>query len=354
MIAHSPHPEVLRAAQCDAAGQFDEAINCLARGARGGDPRCLHLLGLRLATGDRAPLLVAEGLALLAEALEKGEGEAGARAAAILALGANLPAPDWPAALERLTQAALHGHAPARRQLLALAEDRELAQRAAISPAADWRAMAASVDLAAWRRAPAAQVLSADPRVSVFTGLVRPELCAFFISMATGRLVPAKVYDPVNRRDIVVAHRSNTQASYSLQDVELAHVLLQARMAAACGVPARHMEGPSVLHYAPGEQIANHYDFVDPDSVADYAAEIARNGQRMITFLVYLNEGYQDGETDFPTLRIRYRGRTGDGIYFVNSLADHSPDLRMLHAGRPPVGGEKWLITQFVRSRPMR
>jgi len=41
-------------------------------------------------------------------------------------------------------------------------------------------------------------------------------------------------------------------------------------------------------------------------------------------------------------------------VYFVNALKDHSPDLRMLHAGRPPVSGEKWIVTQFVRSRPTR
>jgi hypothetical protein len=114
------------------------------------------------------------------------------------------------------------------------------------------------------------------------------------------------------------------------------------------------MEAPAVLHYAPGQQIANHYDFVDPDSTADYAGEIARNGQRMITFLVYLNDDYDGGETDFPRLGIHYKGRTGDGLFFVNTLPDQAPDRRTLHAGRPPLKGEKWLVTQFVRSRPTR
>lgn len=354
MNARVQHPEAVRAAAYDAAGNFDEAINCLARGTRTGDTTCTRLLGLRLATGDRAPLLAAQGIDLLAEALAQGDGEAGARGAALLALGANLPAADWARALAWLVQAAQLGHAQSRQQLRALAQEPALVLRAAEGKFADWRALAASIDLASWHRAPAAQVLSAEPRVSTYPSMIRVELCRFFISLAPGRLEPAKVYDPVSRHDIVVAHRNNTQASFSLQNVEFAHALLQARMAAACGVPMQHMEGPSVLHYAPGEQIANHYDFVDPQSVADYPAEIARNGQRMITFLIYLNDDYAGGETDFPRLGIRFKGRAGDGIYFVNSLADHSPDLRMLHAGLPPASGEKWLITQFVRSRAMR
>jgi hypothetical protein len=114
------------------------------------------------------------------------------------------------------------------------------------------------------------------------------------------------------------------------------------------------MEAPAVLHYSPGEEIANHFDFVDPQTTPDYAGEIARNGQRIITFLVYLNDDYEGGETDFPTLGITVKGGAGNGLYFVNALADLAPDLRMLHAGRPTTRGEKWLITQFVRSRPTR
>ncbi len=122
----------------------------------------------------------------------------------------------------------------------------------------------------------------------------------------------------------------------------------------ACGMSERMMEGPTVLHYSPGEQIANHYDFVDPHSTPDYAGEIARNGQRVITFLVYLNDDYDGGETGLPELGFAHKGRKGDSLYFVNALPDMSPDMRALHAGRPTSRGEKWIVTQFVRSRPTR
>ena len=51
------------------------------------------------------------------------------------------------------------------------------------------------------------------------------------------------------------------------------------------------------------------------------------------------------------------------GQHFLDLVAGHDPgggdrglqpDLRMLHAGRPTTRGEKWIITQFVRSRAMR
>ena len=44
----------------------------------------------------------------------------------------------------------------------------------------------------------------------------------------------------------------------------------------------------------------------------------------------------------------------GDGVYFVNALPDMQPDVRTLHAGCPTTRGEKWIITQFIRSRTTR
>ncbi|MEP7313384.1 MAG: 2OG-Fe(II) oxygenase [Pseudomonadota bacterium] len=337
----------------DAAGNFDEAINELARGTGARDPSCTRALGMRLLAGDRAPLLPAEGLRFLGEACDLGLPESAARAAGLLALGVNAPA-NWPLALQWLARSAIAGWQPARQQLLALCDDRELATRTATATRPDWVQLAAAVRLDNWRRSPPPDIRYEDPRVTAFAELIRPELCRFLITLANGRLAPAKVYDPVNRQDIIAAHRSNTIAVFDLQSVELAHVLVQARMGAACGLSEKLMESPSVLHYAPGQEIRDHYDFVDPNSTADYAGEIARNGQRVITFLLYLNDDYEGGETAFPTLGFVHKGRCGEGLYFVNALADLSPDLRMLHAGRPPTRGEKWIVSQFIRSRPTR
>lgn len=344
---------VSRAASLDAAGDHSGAINELALGTQKKDPQCTRQLGLRLLTGDRAPRLPAEGLRFLGEACDAGLPEAAARAAGILALGVGVAA-NWPLALAWLGRSAAGGWEPARRQLLALCEDRALAAHAAVSAQPDWRTVAAAVRLEEWRRASPPDLKSSEPRVCAHPGFIRREICEVLIALSTGRLEPALVYDPVSQKDIVVAHRSNTVASFNVSSVELVHALLQARMSVACGVPERMMEGPTVLHYAPGEQIQNHYDFVDPKSTHDYAGEIARNGQRIITFLVYLNDDYDGGETAFPRLGLVHKGRCGEALYFVNALPDLSPDLRTLHAGCPTTRGEKWIVSQFIRSRPTR
>ena len=76
-------------------------------------------------------------------------------------------------------------------------------------------------------------------------------------------------------------------------------------------------------------------------------------GQRVATVLVYLNEDYEGGETDFPELGLRHRGAKGDALAFFSVDAAGAPDPRTRHAGRPPASGEKWVLSQFIRDRRM-
>jgi prolyl 4-hydroxylase len=134
-------------------------------------------------------------------------------------------------------------------------------------------------------------------------------------------------------------------------EADLVQLMVQARMSVGCGQPMSHMEASTVLHYAVGETIGNHYDFVDP-AHPGYAEEIRRFGNRVVTFLVYLNVGYEGGDTVFPRLGLSHSGQRGEGLYFVNTDENGQANLRTLHNGRPPTRGEKWVFSQFVRNRP--
>ena len=75
-------------------------------------------------------------------------------------------------------------------------------------------------------------------------------------------------------------------------------------------------------------------------------------GQRVKTCLVYLNSGYDDGETEFPKLGIQFRGAGGEALVFDNVDAAGSGDMDTLHAGQPVTHGEKWLLSQWIRNKP--
>ncbi len=89
------------------------------------------------------------------------------------------------------------------------------------------------------------------------------------------------------------------------------------------------------MHYDVGQQLSPHFDFIDANA-PDYEQQIREQGQRMITFLLYLNDDYAGGESTFSKLGIVNRGVLGDGLYFINAHDDRSPDRTMLHIGSPP------------------
>jgi hypothetical protein len=77
-----------------------------------------------------------------------------------------------------------------------------------------------------------------------------------------------------------------------------------------------------------------------------------REGQRIVSFFVYLNDEYEGGETDFPDLGIRHRGSKGEALYFSNVAESGAPDPRTVHAGSRVTIGDKWLLTQWIRNKP--
>ena len=170
------------------------------------------------------------------------------------------------------------------------------------------------------------------------------------MALAQSGLQRARVYDASSQQETVSETRTNRSMTFTLMMSDVATLLVQAHIGATIKTPVREMEAIMVLHYARGEEITPHYDFIHPDS-RDFHQQIGQMGQRRITFIIYLNDDYSGGETTFPEQGLSNRGHTGDAIYFVNIDAEGQPDLRTLHTGSPPASGEKWIMTQFVRER---
>jgi prolyl 4-hydroxylase len=350
MSQHSQHTRIVIAERLDAEGRHDDAINELAVATQAGDLEAMTRLGKRLVVGDRAPNLPRDGAGFILEAANKGHAGAVALAAVLQCTGI-YQRKSWSDALTTLSYAAQLGHVSAQEQLLLLATGAESIGSAVARASSDtWQQVTTRIDLMAWLTAPSGVVVNADPLLRSFPRFIPPAFCARLIEQSRLRLKPALVYDAVNKRDIHSGTRTNSVAQYNLMENEFIHFLLQERMANACNIPMTQFEATAILHYNPGEQITNHYDFVNTD-IPDYDREIAENGQRIITFLIYLNDGYQAGETVFPTLGIAHKGQLGEGFFFTNALADGKPDHRVLHAGSPPVAGEKWIVSQFIRNR---
>jgi hypothetical protein len=197
---------------------------------------------------------------------------------------------------------------------------------------------------------PAPRQAHADLPIAVVEKFISPAIAAWLIEKARPNCRRAQTDDAATGQAQYAAARTNTFADFPLPDSGVVLHLLRASIAACARIPVGHLEASSVLHYQPGQEFRPHYDFGDPVEPG-YAKQVADHGQRILTFLIYLNDGYEGGETDFPLVSWRHKGRKGDAILFYNVLESGQPDRRMLHAGLPPLTGEKWLFSQWVRSR---
>jgi prolyl 4-hydroxylase len=338
----------------DAAGRHADALNELSRAANRGSVLAKGRVGARLMVGDRAPMMAEQGAGLVAEAAAGGSGEAAALLAVMAGAGLHRRQ-SWDDALDLLQRAAELGYGRAREELAVLTSSQEdaQAQRTSAEPPPDlWRRLRAGVDPAALTSAPEGRTLHDDPKVRAFDDFLPARMCAWMIERARTRRTRAMVYDQVSRADVVDETRTNSVAGFSLQDKDLVYLFAQGRIATAAGVPLAHLEVAAVLHYAVGEEITEHFDFLDPGS-PEHQRQLERDGQRVATFLIYLNDDYEGGETHFPRLGLRHKGKVGDGIVFSNALSTGAADIRSVHAGRPPTRGEKWIFSQFIRNRPV-
>ena len=355
MISMQTDTVLAKAAEFDARGDHDEAVNVLARATQAGDHTAGTHLGKRLLVGDRAPYLPREGAGFIMEAAQAGISEAVALVAVFQGIGIFQPR-DWQLALNSLAHAASLGYIPAREQLVLLANAGDPAEDNSLLDNPDagyWSLYPARIDLDYWLSSPVGTVLNEDPLIKSFPDFLPQPVCRRLIRLSVKRLAPALVYDAVNKSNYQSPTRTNSIAEFNLVENDLVNFLIQERMSAACGVPMVQMEGTAILNYKPGQEISDHYDFVSPD-LPDYQREIAENGQRIITFLVYLNDDYDDGDTVFPKLGVSHKGRAGEGLFFTNALAGGDPDMRSLHTGTPPRNGEKWIVSQFIRNRTVK
>ena len=75
-----------------------------------------------------------------------------------------------------------------------------------------------------------------------------------------------------------------------------------------------------------------------------------KGGPRIYTILMYLNDDFQEGETEFPNLNKKFKLSTGNAIFFHN--LDNKKEMvhsLSLHRGNTVYNGEKWIATIWVR-----
>ena len=284
------------------------------------------------------------GISLIEAAADRQEPEALERKAVFEAMGCARPQ-NWESALDCLAEAAEQGSDSAQRQMSILAR----LPGAAVEQHQSWASVRSQIAIEKLAEAPPKIQLCESPRLRVIEGFASQAEAGWLIERARDRLRRATVVDNAGVTSVEEA-RTNSGVEFLLADMDLIIEAIRLRISAATRLPLPLFEPVQVLHYSPGQEFKPHHDFFDP-KLPGHARQIRDHGQRIGTFLIYLNDDYGGGEPAFPNEQLSYRGNSGDALFLANVDRSGNPDPASLHWGTPPTSGEKWILSQWIRDR---
>lgn len=301
------------------AGARDEALRCLRLSARGGDALAQYQLA--------RPLLQSEVL------VEQSEGVFWLRQAADRRV---------PCAIVRLRQLAGEDGGRRLQSLLHGAPPKDI-DGAAVDELS-------VPDLGKFRETLPAEELSTGVLYQM-RKVLPPFLCEHFINVATPSLMPSTVADPVTGKILANDVRTSSSMSFQLSMYDFIAGVVLKRFAQLVDRSPTHAEPFALLCYQVGQQYKPHRDYFTSQGNRDELVD-GRGGQRDVTIFVYLNDVEAGGETDFPLLGACVSPEQGKAVKFLNLTAQGEPNADTLHAGKPVLRGEKWLLTVWFRQRP--
>jgi hypothetical protein len=101
-----------------------------------------------------------------------------------------------------------------------------------------------------------------------------------------------------------------------------------------------HIENLHVVKYEDGGFYSPHYDLC------------RMKNDRQYTIIIALNDDYEGGETIFPNLKIKYKLKKGDALFFHNYDVDMKPNELSYHGGGIVKNGEKYICNMWIYEHP--
>ena len=187
----------------------------------------------------------------------------------------------------------------------------------------------------------------AAPRALLFANFLNAQECTALIALARQQMKPALVVDPQSGEYVPDKSRVSEATYFPHGHNELISTI-EHRVETLLGFAPQRQEALQVLHYGVGGGYEPHYDYFNPAEPGS-AAQLQRGGQRIATFIMYLNAVDDGGATAFPNVGLEVKPQPGNALYFESLSPAGQLDTNTLHAGTPVVQGEKWIATKWLR-----
>ena len=115
-------------------------------------------------------------------------------------------------------------------------------------------------------------------------------------------------------------------------------------------VPIDNFEDAHIVRYFPGGEYKEHHDWFSDNQEG---SGVDTSGNRTHSFIVYLNDDFNGGETEFTFLNQKVKAEKGKGLLWSNML-DGKCLEESEHAGLPVTEGVKWILIYWIRENKFR
>lgn len=168
------------------------------------------------------------------------------------------------------------------------------------------------------------------------------EECDVLIEKISSNLKPSTITNPYGNKT------DRTSLTSHLSDVEQCCKDLNFKIHDFMKIPLNKGEALQGQKYLVGQEFKPHTDYFHENEEYN-KVHLGSRGQRTWTFLLYLNEVEEGGETEFPKIDLKVAPVKGTAIVWNNLLPDMTGNYYSLHSGLPVIKGEKNIITKWFR-----
>ena len=186
-----------------------------------------------------------------------------------------------------------------------------------------------------------------QPQVILLGNVLSMEECDAIVAHCGTRYTRSTVTGEADGASVVHEGRTSEMAFIQRGEAEVAE-RIERRLAALAHWPAECGEPFQLQKYGSTQEYRPHFDWLDPDSDG-HRSHLARGGQRLATFILYLSDVEQGGGTVFPGIGLEVFPKKGNALWFLNTDANHQPDRQTLHGGAPVVSGTKIIANKWLR-----
>lgn len=210
---------------------------------------------------------------------------------------------------------------------------------------------------------PWTEQISASPRAYYFHNFLTEFERLHMIEVAAPQLKRSTVYNLDAHAGEMVQNMRTSYGTFlrRLQDPVISAI--EMRIAEKTQLPVVHQEPIQVIRYSVNQSYEAHWDFLWEEN------------DRVATFIMYLNDVDEGGETTFPHTRtwakpgqeerfgpfsecgkglLSIRPKKGDAMMFWSLKDDGTRDQASLHAACPVLRGVKWSAPVWIHASPFQ